>query len=690
MAVPNTNIIVDLLFSDTQDAGNWNTNAINPVANTGDGYLRLVPDSEQTFFKRTFGNIDATNNRLSIKIDLRVVKHQNSNDQTTDIQIIVRSGETIVQTINECISDISTSVQYFVNRELNYTDLNEALSIEIKAPSGFGNFIDLKSLSIRDFTFCQDSVRMYFVIDGLLEESRTAKAGRLNFLEFSIGGVESLTTQYFAQATDIIDTASKWFFAKANISGSTRVQEDTEPNTLNMFETSSNLVFDTVNSFHGGKPTGTQSGDSYGNGIESIGVDLPCIVNNSGVAKDSVFFVDMDLTKNYRVVFEVVVNENPDLYQSPKYYRRYVVEWSASNCTFSYMYTDLIRQTVVDQNVNGFLRGLTPQKKDDSQLNCSDSIVSNTEILNTTINYGSIIGQSGIDYELIKPIKVSIIWNNQTFTTGFVGSSVYDQQLINLGVNPAELNTTNPSSTTGTLVFNKSLASPETATIIVENPLKSEFTINGKCPEPIQVGNLEIGVGNCQSAPKSFTSIFIEGIGATTYNPTNGDVIYTDAELNTVFNGNNLKHMMRRIGGALINRDFNVSTAGVISNSSACIVGGGNDNTTVTEVTNETCFTCWSLQIDIPDGESRQVQFISNFVQNGSYSVAGCSNVGTAVISDTIINITENTTFRVGMENILDADPTQNQNSTINVIVRNGGAVISQQILTRLHGPNKC
>jgi hypothetical protein len=99
------------------------------------------------------------------------------------------------------------------------------------------------------------------------------------------------------------------------------------------------------------------------------------------------------------------------------------------------------------------------------------------------IDYGTSTGWAGIDYDAMNvPDKFTIEWNGNTYTTGYVGHSDYDQQLIDAGVDPSEINTANPSNGDGILKFEKTSATPTTAKIIVEGKLGGTgWNIQGKC-----------------------------------------------------------------------------------------------------------------------------------------------------------------------------------------------------------------
>lgn len=189
-----------------------------------------------------------------------------------------------------------------------------------------------------------------------------AKAG-IELLEWKVDNVETLTTAYFNENNVVVGgPTTNWKFAKANLDGTNRIAELTNPTTFNPFVQEFGLLFDAVNYFSG-KPTGTVSGSDYGTGILEIGTDKPIILNGSLQEKKGAFFIDIDYTKNLKIRFKVIVNKtHENIFELPDIYREYTIEWNAETCTKSFFYKDLtqVGEPVVDQLVNGFLSGVTP------------------------------------------------------------------------------------------------------------------------------------------------------------------------------------------------------------------------------------------------------------------------------------------------------------------------------------------
>lgn len=85
-----------------------------------------------------------------------------------------------------------------------------------------------------------------------------------------------------------------------------------------------------------------------------------------------------------------------------------------------------------------------------------------------------------------KPVKYSLIWNGQTFTTGFVGNDVnpdsdksYSDNLISKGLTPIKQNAVSELS------FLKNVANPRTAFLKIETPIAgADWAVEVFCSEP--------------------------------------------------------------------------------------------------------------------------------------------------------------------------------------------------------------
>lgn len=96
-----------------------------------------------------------------------------------------------------------------------------------------------------------------------------------------------------------------------------------------------------------------------------------------------------------------------------------------------------------------------------------------------TIDFGTETGTVGINYDAMSsiPDRFTIIWDGNRYTTGFVGGASYNSELNNLGFPSVS------GPRTGALTFNKTKASPSTATLIVDAPIRGTGWAFGiRCP----------------------------------------------------------------------------------------------------------------------------------------------------------------------------------------------------------------
>lgn len=708
MCDKNINEIIDLDFTSINDEFNWVNNGSNAIETSG-GQLVLRPDGSTNQFSRSLGNIDPGNNRIRLRVNMDIVRPQTSTDDTICAVFGVYVGTQLLQEFTVFLDDIASgsSTEYNLERIYQFENISGVASLRVTVPEGFQNEIKLDYLKAEDFNFCDDDYRSYFIIDEFLENSKNSGSSAIQLREWKIDGVETLTSDFFADNNDPGGIPSDdWKFAKAEIDGSNRIQEDTNPNSFNPFVTEWGLVFDTVDSFHGGKPTGTTTGNDYGPGILTIGFDKPAILNAQLVRKEGAFFIDIDYTKDLRVVFDVVINDNgTDPFVRPSIYRRYYIIFDVQKCECLYYYETVFTNTrpaslIVDVKEDGFLSGITGIEEVENTIQCDESFsfTGQSGVFEFEIDFGVETGQAGINYNAFEvPDKFEIEWNGQIFSSGFVGNSSFDQQLMNAGIPTSEINTASPSSGQGQLLFNKDQASPNTAIIRVTAPLPSTgWDIAGICPEEDTTVSsmVEVGEGNCDAIPTRWDDVYVDSPTPFSANPQNGDVIYTDPALTIPYDGNDDTYRMRVVNppfSIVSQYTFDISSQGVVSNRTECDTGGGGGgDIDETSSQNSGCFSCWSFDVNVPAGGSRHVQFIFNL--QGAGNASACSGSGTAVLSNTSETISSTKSYRIGIDADATAQPGMEVTSTITVIVRAtaGGAVLDQQNFSRTHGDQNC
>lgn len=703
MCNENLNTLIGLDFANVNDEGNWLHSSVN-VLQTIDSQLVIDPDSATTGFVRQLGNLDTTNNRIRLKCNLEVEKTDinGSSDMTVIFQLMT-AGNVLYESCAE-FNGISDGINYayFLDRVFKYDNpIATPLSLRIVVPDGWEHKVFLSDLVVEDYNFCEDNVRTYFVIDGLLEDSETAMAAGLKLTEWKIDGLETLTTDFFAD-TSVVggNPQAQWLFAKANLDGQNRVSDDSTPNTFNPFKDEFKLDFDTVNSFHGGKPTATTSGANYGAGIMQIGLEKPAILNGNLNIKKGAFFIDIDYSKSLKIKFDVIVNQtSQDLFVRPTYIKSYVIEWNEKTCEKRFYYVDS-KGVEVNEIQNGFLFGLTGVEINEEIVGCDEAFspTGATGNFSYVLDFGTGTGNAGINYNAYGvPDRFVLEWNGQTYDSGFVGSNSYDQQLVNAGVNVSDINTASPSNGAGQLTFVKTSANPRTATITVLAPLGGTgWQVTGICPDDSQTGTLvEVGDGNCNTTPSSWDDVYIDSQDPSNYVPQNGDIIYQDAALSNPFNGGNDTFRMRVQTGPfqlILNYSFDISVTGVVSDVTICTTqGGGGNEIVINNDSVSNCYSCLTFTVTVPQGQTRDVEFNSNFAPSGGYGSNFCSPGpgSVSVSSDGTTNISQTTTFVVGIDGAQPA-PLGSGTSTINITVKNNGVTTDSHVLSRTHANINC
>lgn len=100
------------------------------------------------------------------------------------------------------------------------------------------------------------------------------------------------------------------------------------------------------------------------------------------------------------------------------------------------------------------------------------------------LNVGKVTGNVTIDYRVNIPVSIVAVWNSSITsmqTTGYVGNSDFEQDLIDAGIG----NTSNLASgeQTGTVTVNKTAETPETVEVVVGAPIPTDdYSLTFNCP----------------------------------------------------------------------------------------------------------------------------------------------------------------------------------------------------------------
>jgi len=708
MCDKNINEILNLVFSSVNDEFNWVNNTTNAIDTVG-GQLVLRPQGATSEFRRSIGAVDPSNNKIRLQANMDITRPQGSNDNTMCVVFGVFVGTQLIDEFSIYLDDVSagSTTEYNLDRVYDLNNIAGVASLRITVPEGFGNEILLDYLKVEDFNFCSDDQRSYFVIDGFLEDSKNSTSSAIQLHEWRVDGLETLTADFFADNSNPGGVpSSDWKMSKANIDGSERESENTDPNSFNPFSSEWGLVFENVaGNFHGGKPTGTIGGNDYGSDILQIGFEKPAILNRDLDRKEGAFFIDIDFTKDLRITFDVIINNSSaDPFNNPDVYRQYEIIFNKTKCECLFQYVDLLNPQagIVNVFVDGFLSGLTGVEVNENVIDCDDSFSFSGQsgTFEFDIEFGTDIGQAGINYNAFGvPDRFELEWNGQIITSGYVGNQNSDQQLLNLGIPPSEINTATPSNGAGSLMFTKNQAFPTTATVRVTAPLSGTgWNVDGVCVDTgVGSGGLlvEVAEGLCGDNPRSWEDVYIDEPSLTGYIPANGDIIYLNQALTTPFNGGGNTYRMRVSNPPfqlVYDLQFDISSGGVISNVTQCSNGpGGSGPIDVVGSSDSSCASCWTVRVEVPQGETRTVNFLSNFGNSGQYGVGWCTpNQGQLVIgNDVQLNITQTTEFVFGIDGA-SSNSGNTESSTIIMTVLDGATQLDQQSFNRQHNPINC
>lgn len=491
MCDKNITGLLDVDFSTTSDEFNWVTDSGIPIETDG-GQLKLIADSAVVSFNRGLGDIAPENDRIRVQANFDIYRPQDSANSDCQVGFGVYFGSVLIEefTISKESLGAGEKVEFNFDRVYKYEELSGAVSLKVRFLEGYENQILLDYLKAEHFKYCQEEVRTYFVLDQFLENSFGAVSSGFKLLEYKIDGIETLTTAFFNEILSPGGNFASRRFAKAEIDGSNRVSENSEPNSFNPFANDFGLVFDSASSYYGGKPIQSVSGSSYGAGIMNFGFDKPSVLNGDLASKKGAFFVDVDFSKSLKIVFEALVNDSSaNVYESPTIYRKYFIEFDAQNCLKKFYYKNILSVTPdanIDAYKDGFLSGITDGISSQTVIACDQSFDYSgaSGVFEMEIDFGTDIGVAGINYEAYNlPDKFEIEWNGQIYSSGYRGLSTNDQSLINAGVPPSEIQTANPSNGNGNLTFYKDQATPTKAKIRVTAPLGgTSWMLSGICP----------------------------------------------------------------------------------------------------------------------------------------------------------------------------------------------------------------
>lgn len=708
--IPNINTVLSLDFSAVNDAANWSTDSLNPVQTIG-GQLVLNPSSILSKFTRPIGTVDPLNNRIRIRANFELVGEA-IGPGTAEVTFELLEGVTVLETSCAEFTGVTDNLyNYFLDRTYDFLTMpSGSLTLRITFPTGFQYKAAFDDLLVEDFFLCQDNIRTYFILDGLLNESLTAVSAAVQLLSWEVGGVETLTPAFFAE-NNIVGTnpLANWLFAQALVDGSARISDDMTPNSFNPFFNDWGMDFANVaGNYFGGKTLGPISGSDYGPAILGLGIDIPEIltVNDDGVTLTSqpgAFFIDIDYEQDLKIEFAVLVNQaSTNVFNGPSVYRTYTATFNKDLCTTSFTYVDELTGLTVDATGDGFLSGLTGPKVLQEVVPCDEAFSPTGNVGNFTfrLELGPAIGESGINYNAYGvPDRFVVNYDGTDYDSGYVGLDTYDAQLLAAGVAPFDINTTPPPGNgEGTLTFPKPNASPSFAIVTVEAPLGgTAWQVTGICPAPVipntpPTVTFNLVVAGNQGNLSQFSIAASDAEGPI----ANYTIDWDDGSPLLVATGpppTSITHVYNAVGSFTpVITVFDGGSPQLSGNDTAPISVVNPNPTTVLFNNSVTCNSCLGFKIVVPTGSSYTLDVTSDFEGGATWATGFCDPGGASVgiAADIVAQVLTPGTYEyhTGIDAAIAS--VNDFNSNIFIRVKDGANTITSINFDRTHSNNIC
>ena len=153
-----------------------------------------------------------------------------------------------------------------------------------------------------------------------------------------------------------------------------------------------------------------------------------------------------------------------------------------------------------------------------TQVECGDTWLTGVDVGNRTYEFST--SETG-DVDIViggndVPVSFTLEWDGNTQTTGYIGLDTYDQDLIDAGVNPADINTGDPSTKNTTLTINKTLATPELVQLHVLAPLVNDnYSLEFNCPSTV-IPTIPCGASGSYTGGEAYPTVQNITLGSDT------------------------------------------------------------------------------------------------------------------------------------------------------------------------------
>lgn len=203
-------------------------------------------------------------------------------------------------------------------------------------------------------------MKAYFIIRDFINDAFVSESSGLALKSYKIGGVETLTDQFFIE-NQIISAIGKndYFYCVVDPDGSNPTASENY-NSYNPFNKHFGTIYPLTNDLMRGLPIDTKTGNDYGDGVMNIGVDKPKVQTLGSGLLEGAFFIDIDFTKDLYIEFDIITNVvNTEVYTEPQTIKKYKIIWDVKKCYREFSYYSFQTNFNYQDSGLGFLKGAT-------------------------------------------------------------------------------------------------------------------------------------------------------------------------------------------------------------------------------------------------------------------------------------------------------------------------------------------
>lgn len=155
----------------------------------------------------------------------------------------------------------------------------------------------------------------------------------------------------------------------------------------------------------------------------------------------------------------------------------------------------------------------------------------------------------------------------------------------------------------------------------------------------------QVALGDCSNQPTDLSNWFLVHVDNIAV--VDGDTIWANSQKTTPFNGGGQTYMIRTIVGLIVNRQFDISSTGIVSNMSICDNFVSPQANILNQDSNN-CSACMTVEVTVPQGQTADVTISK--LGNGLYGILGSCVGGTLVNSNLTETISATKTYSFGID----------------------------------------